>query len=864
MHEKAHHAPSRMAFVTAVLTALAMAVAVAPAGHAQQGPDDGQLVSDGPISPLIIHQDLTCEVYVDNNTDQGEFYSDDACATLVNIGGTLHGPRDIAAGPSADVEYMPVTQTETGSGTSSDPWRIETVVGLGDTGLELTQVDTYVEGQDRYRTSITLENTGTQPVVGNLYRAGDCYLAGSDDGFGSVDEERGSVACTEAEGGERTITFLPLTAGSSYMEARYNHVWDVVEAGNPFPDTCICDDFEDNGAGISWPFDLAAGEAQVYDSVLSFTSPPPPAGVTVDSTSTETGSTMLNSQGQATIAMPAGDRSDLTITIAVECSDGGEATDATLNYAGQSYAMTSGGGDGTVASFSAIVPSADMTGSGDVDVSVQCDGGDVSGNVGRLVLYDPSGILTDASTGDPVEGAQVTLHRVPGWEARTGPDDTRQDTCESNLSRTDGEDWSQPAPTDEGVVADAESGRISPTVNPFISSATGYYGWDVAAGCWYVTVSADGYEPLTSPVVGVPPEVTDLDLALTPATDSDSTPPSDGGPTQAPSDSPTQESEFEGDVRTTVRSPDASATITIDQRRTDATPQSERLILDRVVDIDAPEASSGDPLEIVFELDRSVLPPVFGPQDVAVLRDGALVAECSSDTGTAEPDPCVVDSTLAHGVVAITVLTSRAGEWRFGVPAGACPQGAGAPFVDTSDNFHQEAISCLRAWGLVQGVGEDTFAPAQALSRAEAASMLARLARGLGWELPDGEDRFDDDPDGPRGHDIESLAAAGVLQGVDGTSFAPTDALTRGEAASVLVRLDEWLLGTLVPESTDWFDDDDGGVHEASINAAAGAGIVLGMTPERFEPNEAIRRDQAASMFARALERLYSEGAFRS
>jgi hypothetical protein len=44
----------------------------------------------------------------------------------------------------------------------------------------------------------------------------------------------------------------------------------------------------------------------------------------------------------------------------------------------------------------------------------------------------------------------------------------------------------------------------------------GYYGWDVSEGCWYVTVEAAGYAPLTSPVVGVPPEVTDLHLALTP------------------------------------------------------------------------------------------------------------------------------------------------------------------------------------------------------------------------------------------------------------------------------------------------------------------------------------------------------------
>src|SRR5690606_32306788 len=52
--------------------------------------------------------------------------------------------------------------------------------------------------------------------------------------------------------------------------------------------------------------------------------------------------------------------------------------------------------------------------------------------------------------------------------------------------------------------------------NPFVTNDIGYYGWDVAEGCWYVVVEAEGYDTLTSPVVGVPPEVTDLHLALTP------------------------------------------------------------------------------------------------------------------------------------------------------------------------------------------------------------------------------------------------------------------------------------------------------------------------------------------------------------
>ena len=57
---------------------------------------------------------------------------------------------------------------------------------------------------------------------------------------------------------------------------------------------------------------------------------------------------------------------------------------------------------------------------------------------------------------------------------------------------------------------------FSPTLPYQYTTVAGYYGWDVPQGCWYVTVEAEGYESLVSPVVGVPPEVTDLDLALTP------------------------------------------------------------------------------------------------------------------------------------------------------------------------------------------------------------------------------------------------------------------------------------------------------------------------------------------------------------
>jgi hypothetical protein len=72
---------------------------------------------------------------------------------------------------------------------------------------------------------------------------------------------------------------------------------------------------------------------------------------------------------------------------------------------------------------------------------------------------------------------------------------------------------------DLGVAYDplgVDAAQADPEKNPFVTAQDGYYGWDVAAGCWFVQVSRPGYQDLVSPVVGVPTEVTDLDLQLTP------------------------------------------------------------------------------------------------------------------------------------------------------------------------------------------------------------------------------------------------------------------------------------------------------------------------------------------------------------
>jgi hypothetical protein len=130
--------------------------------------------------------------------------------------------------------------------------------------------------------------------------------------------------------------------------------------------------------------------------------------------------------------------------------------------------------------------------------------------------FDPGGVVTDAATGKPLAGARVTLYRVPGWSPRTGPEqDTTPNTCESNSSKPAGSPWSQPAPTNDAQEVDPSTSSISPAVNPLSSSSTGRYGWSVPAGCWFVVVTnPPDYYAYTSPVVGTPTAVTDLDVKM--------------------------------------------------------------------------------------------------------------------------------------------------------------------------------------------------------------------------------------------------------------------------------------------------------------------------------------------------------------
>jgi cysteine-rich repeat protein len=111
-----------------------------------------------------------------------------------------------------------------------------------------------------------------------------------------------------------------------------------------------------------------------------------------------------------------------------------------------------------------------------------------------------------------------------------------------------------------------------------------------------------------------------------------------------------------------LTSPNAG-TVTIAPPATPQVPEGME-VLGFQLQIEAPDASVEDPLEIRLSVDASAIPPGIDPGRLDVTRDGVLIEDCSGAAGTASPDPCIESRTLlVDGDVEITVLTSHASLW---------------------------------------------------------------------------------------------------------------------------------------------------------------------------------------------------------
>jgi uncharacterized repeat protein (TIGR01451 family) len=222
------------------------------------------ITSPGPLTDITISPFLNCSVH--HRDDQiGEWFGETACGTFLATASTLWGPPDVPAGGSAvpRTAYTPVSQVQGGAGTAANPFTVTTVVDLPGSTLRITQVDTYVVGREDYITTATVSNSGPAAATGIIYTAGDCFLQNSDYGYGRISGT--SAICTTSPNlGGRIEGLVPITAGNHWQQDGYSTIWSVIGSRTHFRNTCRCDQYIDNGAGLSWDVAVAAGGSESF------------------------------------------------------------------------------------------------------------------------------------------------------------------------------------------------------------------------------------------------------------------------------------------------------------------------------------------------------------------------------------------------------------------------------------------------------------------------------------------------------------------------------------------------------------------------------------------------------------------------
>ena len=117
------------------------------------------------------------------------------------------------------------------------------------------------------------------------------------------------------------------------------------------------------------------------------------------------------------------------------------------------------------------------------------------------------------------------------------------------------------------------------------------------------------------------------------------------------------------------------------------------------------------------------------------------------------------------------------------------PRGADR-FADLADAppAVRDAVARLEPAGVVAGRADGTYGPSDPVTRAQAASLLVRLQRVLDGPLPEPADCADD-VDGVHADAVGRLCALGVAVGTGDRQYRPHLAVSRGQAAALLARL---------------------------------------------------------------------------
>ncbi|MCI7473188.1 MAG: S-layer homology domain-containing protein [Clostridiales bacterium] len=175
------------------------------------------------------------------------------------------------------------------------------------------------------------------------------------------------------------------------------------------------------------------------------------------------------------------------------------------------------------------------------------------------------------------------------------------------------------------------------------------------------------------------------------------------------------------------------------------------------------------------------------------------------------------------------------------------------PFTDVPGHWAAEGIAWAYGNDLMNGTGETTFAPNDRLNRAMLTAILYRLA---GKPAVTGESKafMDVVPDTWYTSSVAWASANGVVNGMGDGTFAPMDAITREQLAVMLYRYAQYIrLDTSAKGDLSKFTDGSQVSSWASeaMAWAVGTGMISGKTANIIDPSGTATRAETATILMR-------------
>ncbi|OKP83207.1 hypothetical protein A3842_09415 [Paenibacillus sp. P3E] len=177
-----------------------------------------------------------------------------------------------------------------------------------------------------------------------------------------------------------------------------------------------------------------------------------------------------------------------------------------------------------------------------------------------------------------------------------------------------------------------------------------------------------------------------------------------------------------------------------------------------------------------------------------------------------------------------------------------------AGFSDTLNHWAKDSIDFTAARGWFTGVGHNTFAPDQTVTRGMLAAILGKMS---GAELSMGAAFTDVAAAKYYSPYVAWAASNGIVQGTGNHTFAPDRAVTREELAVIL---NNYLKFSKLPAgnwSTPATFADNGQISawaSEAVEAIQGYGLISGKTGNIFDPKGTATRAEVATVLKRMIE----------